>query len=213
MTRPESGTVGTVDAEAVDSFWSWWSERFREYLTSAISEDRVEQVADPLAARLRKVHPNLVFDLRPGTAGRIALVVGSDGGCSDDVVTQLLAAAPVPDEKWEYGRADAPVADPRELALKAGDRSIDLAQMRVGMHVDDLRLQLGLEVYHPELGELPEQQRESVVSTALNLVAGHAPPLRHRARRWVTCDPPENGLDLVELRERMAELDTWQPTS
>lgn len=211
MTRSEADTVDA--AVAVDSFWSWWTDRFREYLTTAIAEDRVEQVAAPLSARLRKVHPNLVFDLRPGTNARIALVIGSDGNCPNAVVEQLLAAAPESDEKWEYGRADAPIPDPRGLSLKAGDRTIDLAQMRVGMHVDDLRLELALEVYHPELAELPEEQRESVVTTALNVVAGHAPPLRHRARRSVTCTPPEDGLDLAELRKRMAELDQWQTTS
>ncbi len=210
MTQSEADTVDA--GEAVDAFWSWWSDRFREYLTTAIAEDRVEQVADPLSARLRKVHPNLVFDLRPGTNARIALVIGSDGNCPDAVVEQLLASAPEPDEKWEYGRADAPIPDPRDLSLKAGDRTIDLARMRVGMHVDDLRLELELAVYHPELAELPEEQRESVVTTALNVVAGHAPPLRHRARRSATCTPPEDGLDLAELRERMAELDRWQTT-
>ncbi len=211
MTRSDAGTADA--AAAVDSFWSWWSERFRDYLTNAIVENRVEQVIDPLSARLRKVHPNLIFDLRPGTNGRIALVIGSDGKCPDAVVEQVLASAPEPDEKWEYGPADAPIPDPREVSLKAGDRNIDLARMQVAMRVDDARLELELEVYHPELAEIPEQERESVVTTALNVVAGHAPPLRHRAKRSVTCTPPEDGLDLAELRERMADLDRWQTTS
>ncbi|MPZ66408.1 MAG: hypothetical protein GEU83_13150 [Pseudonocardiaceae bacterium] len=207
----EADTAGT--AVAVETFWSWWYDRFREYLTNAIVENRVEQVIDPLSARLRKVHPNLIFDLRPGTNGRIALVIGSDGKCPDALVDQVLASAPEADEKWEYGPADDPIPDPRELSLKAGDRNIDLARMRVAMHVDDARLELELEVYHPELADIPELERESVVTTALNVVAGHAPPLRHRARRSVTCTPPEDGLDLAELRERMAALDRWQTTS
>lgn len=202
------------DAATVRSFWSWWSGRFRDYLTEAVDEDRVEQVADPLVARLRKVHPNLIFDLRPGATARLALVIGSDGSCPDAVVEQVLAAAPEPDERWEYGPAAAPVPDPRDLALRAGDRSIDLARMRVEMHVDDRRLELELSVYHPELAEVTDEHRDSVVATALNLVAGHAPPLRHRVTRRLTCTPLDDGLDLAELRERLAELDTtWQPTS
>ncbi|MGH3978187.1 MAG: hypothetical protein ACRDRZ_04170 [Pseudonocardiaceae bacterium] len=195
------------DVPAVDAFWRWWSGRYREVLGAAIDEDRVEEVVAPLFARLGKVHPELICDLRPGATSRVALVIGARGECPEDLVVQLLAAAPEPDEQWEYGPADAPIADPRVLTLKAGDRSIDLARMQVGLQVDDEEMVAALDVYHPELGDLPAEHRDSVATTALNAVAGHAPPLRHRTRLRLTCTPPEGAVDLAELRVRLADLD------
>lgn len=206
MTSPD-------DSAAVETFWRWWSGRYREVLARAVDDGRVGEVIDPLVVRLRKVHPNLVADLRLGAAGpgetpRIALVIDALGPVPDGLVEQVLAAAPEPDERWDYGTGDAPIPDPRELVLRAGERNVDLARMVVGLALDPDEMMLELAVHHPDLGELSIEQQNYVASTALNAVAGHAPPQRYRATIRLARRPPDGAMDLAELRERLAALES-----
>lgn len=204
--------VTLPDGAAVDAFWRWWSGRYREVLAEAVDERRVGEVIDPLFARLRRVHPNLVCDLRlgasaPGTKPRIALVIEARGEVPEGLVEQLLAAAPAPDDRWEYGSMNIPITDPREIELSAGERTIDLARMLVGMQVDPDEMVVNLAVYHPELAEVSAEQQDFVARTALNAVAGHNPPRRYRAKLRLTRRAPEDAVDLAELRMRLAALE------
>lgn len=206
------GRVTDLDDAAVDAFWRWWSGRYRDVLAEAVDERRVGEVIEPLLARLRKVHPNLVCDLRlaaspPGTKPRIALVVEAGGEVPEGLVKQLLAAAPVPDDRWDYGSMNIPITDPRELQLPVGERTIDLAQMLVGMQVDPDVMVVNLAVYHPELSEVSAEQQDFVARTALNAVAGNAPPRRYRTKLRLTRRAPEDAVDLAELRMRLADLE------
>lgn len=208
VTVPDDAVA---DAAAVDAFWRWWSGRYREVLAEAVDEQRVAEVIEPLLARLRKVHPNLVCDLRlaaspPGTKARIALVIEAGGEMPEGLVKQLLAAAPESDDRWDYGSMNIPITDPRELVLTAGERTIDLARMLVGMQVDPDEMVVHLAVYHPELTEVSAEQQDFVTRTALNAVAGHNPP-RYRTKLRLTGRAPEDAVDLAELRMRLADLE------
>ncbi|HYZ07428.1 MAG TPA: hypothetical protein VE709_02300 [Pseudonocardiaceae bacterium] len=200
------------DDAAVDAFWRWWSGRYREVLAEAVDEQRVAEVIEPLLTRLHKVHPNLGCDLRlgvsaPGTKPRIALVIDARGEVPDGLVKQLLAAAPTRDDRWDYGSMNIPITDPRELELQAGERTIDLARMSVGMQIDPDEMVVHLAVYHPELAEVSAEQQHFVVRTALNAVAGHAPPRRYRTKLRLTHREPGDAVDLAELRVRLADLE------
>ncbi len=206
------GRVSVPDGAAVDEFWRWWSGRYRDVLAEAVDDQRVGEVIEPLIARLRKLHPNLGFDLRlgvaaPGTKPRIALVIEAREGVPEGLVQQLLAAAPVPDDRWDYGSMNIPITDPRELELQAGERTIDLARMLVGMQVDPDEMVVHLAVYHPELAEVSPEQQDFVARTALNAVAGHAPPRRYRTKLRLARREPGDAVDLAELRIRLADLE------
>jgi len=196
----------------VDAFWRWWSGRYREVLAEAVDEQRVGDVIEPLVTRLRKVHPNLHFDLRlgvaaPGTKPRFALVIEERGEVPEGLVKQLLAAAPRPDDRWDYGSMNIPITDPRAVELPMGERTIDLARMRVGMQINPDEMVVHLAVYHPELAEVSTEQQDFVARTALNAVAGNAPPRRYRTKLRLTRREPEDAVDLAELRMRLADLE------
>ena len=72
-----------------------------------------------------------------------------------------------------------PITDPRTLELQAGERTIDLARMLVGMQIDPDEMVVHIAVYHPELAAVSAEQQHFVVRTALNAVAGHNPPRRY----------------------------------
>lgn len=200
VTHPEQDR-----AEAIGTFWRWWSGRYRDVLAGAITEHRVRDVIDPLFARLTRVHPYLGADLQPGTDARVRLVIQDRGGAPEGLVEQVLAAAPEPDAYWEYG-PDEPISDPRVLNLPAGQRTIDLARMRVGVQLDEAEKVVDLAVSHPDLATLPPQLQDHVANTALNAVAGHDPPERYRARLRLVREPEADALDLAELREYLAKL-------
>lgn len=198
--------------DAIEAFWRWWSGRYRDTLARAIDEGRVAGVVDPLFARLRKVHPNLVADLRLGTASPgetppYALVIDANEEVPEGLIERMLAAAPAADDRWEYGTGEAPVPDPRTLVLSAGEHTVDLARMVVGMALDPDEMALELAVYHPDLAELPVEQQDYVASTALNAVAGHSPPRRYRAKLRLARKPPDGAMDLARLREELAALE------
>ncbi len=200
------------DAAAIEAFWRWWNRLYRAALTRAIDEGRVDDVADPLFARLRKIHPNLTADIRLGAAGpgqtpQIALLIDARDEVPRGLVERVLAAAPEPDERWVYGTGDGPIPDPRELVLPVGDRTVDLARMVVGMALDPDEMALELSVYHPDLDELPVEQQDYVASTALNAVAGHSPPRAYRATMRLARKPPDDAMDLARLREKLAALE------
>lgn len=200
VTQPGDDTI-----EAIETFWRWWSRRYRDVLASAVTEGRVREVIDPLFARLQKVHPNLTADLRPGTRARVTLVIYCRGECPDGLIEQVLANAPEPDEQWEYG-PDEPVDDPRVLKLPAGEQTIDLERMQVGVQVDEDDEVIDLAVFHPDLAQLAPRLQDHVADTALNAAVGHDPPQRYSAQLRLTREPEPGALDLAELRERLAGL-------
>lgn len=83
-----------------------------------------------------------------------------------------LAAAPPPDETWEYHAARQ--ADPAsfEAVLEIAEVRLELAGIRFAFTVDEERCQVDVTCVHPEIAVLPEGGRAQVTFLTLDWLLG-----------------------------------------
>ena len=158
---------------AIAAFWSWWPE-VRDQLDTGIREGSVRGHAEMIAERVNAIHSKLEWELAPGLNATHALVVTSAGEAElRAVAARWLAAAPAPDDLWEFHdirRADR--KDFRRATLAFGDLKIDVDEIRYAYTVDRQRGQIDVLCYHPGFAGAPEQVQGQVTYLTLDWLLG-----------------------------------------
>jgi Family of unknown function (DUF695) len=96
------------------------------------------------------------------------------------VAARWLAAAPAPDEIWEYHeirRADPTIFESR---LAFGDISLEVDEVRYAFSVDEQRGQIDVMCFHPAFAQAPEEVRAQVTFLTLDWLLGE-----DRVETWI----------------------------
>jgi hypothetical protein len=157
---------------AISAFWQWWPS-MRDVLDAAIQSGSVREHAEAIGQRVHAIHAELEWELTPGFGAQHALVVTSGGKAElRAVAARWLAAAPPPDDRWEYHdirRADPKVFDSN---LVFGDLKLEVEKVRYAFSVDDQRGQIDVLCYHPGFAGAPEQVQAQVSYLTLDWLLG-----------------------------------------
>ena len=107
---------------AIAAFWQWWPG-VRDQLDAGIRDGSVRAHAEMIGKKVDAIHGDLEWELTPGRTATHALVVTSAGNPGlRAVAARWLAAAPQPDDLWEYH--DIRIADPDVSATRSSSSAI-----------------------------------------------------------------------------------------
>ena len=142
--------------DTIADFWNWWrgaAPRFAEAFDTRrpLTADEIEEIT----SRVSSVQDGLVWEFGPGRGSRHALTVSAEGNIVLRRLTErLVQAGPAPDDTWEYYPARQPVPD---FSLAIAGQTLDADQWRFVLDVDESRLLINLEAFHPKLKKLPKE--------------------------------------------------------
>lgn len=195
----------------VTAFWSWWDREGH-----AVDPRRESPLSDALTERLAAIHPGLAWHFGPGDGSTHRLTV-SAGGVAEvrPAAERWLRSAPAPGPVWEFRSSQQ--ADPEALSqvLSIGGETLELAQVRFAIEVDDAAYRAHLQVHHPSYAALPDQLRQQVTYLLLDWLVGE-----DDVERWIghvepvvaTPEQPVTGDDVrraVVLLAEGRDPDEW----
>ncbi len=183
--------------EAIEAFWAWWTSEGRSQLADAIQSGEATDLPDRITALVQAIHPELQWQLAPGTTATHSLTVTPDGDPELRGITELwLRTGPGADETWEYHAARQPSDGP----VEAAGLTLDPTQVVFTFDFDDLYEQLDLMLDHESLLEVPREVALEVAFAALEAVIGE-----DGVERWVgivdLSDEELDGRPLTDLPE------------
>jgi hypothetical protein len=169
-------------------------------------------LVDEFHRHVDAIHPGLDWELGKGQVAQHVLVVTSAGNAElRSLAERWRLAGPEPDATFEY--ASARTADPSALESKLVLDGIELAlaDIRIGVTVDDDRQVLDLVVFHPRFPDLNESTRATVSYLMLDWLLGE-----DGVERWVgtinwTTEPPPAAVAPDALPEILAGLRARHP--
>jgi hypothetical protein len=160
------------EAETVAEFWQWWATA-RDDVAKTIRSGSVSDFAEGIGRRVHAIHPDLQWELSPGTTSEHALVVTSGGDATiRAVAARWLAAAPPADQTWSYRSVRA--ADPStfESVIELDGQKMELAQIRYGVVVNRESRQVDVACYHPAFGDVPDAVQGQITFLTLDWALG-----------------------------------------
>ncbi|KOV81111.1 hypothetical protein [Nocardia sp. NRRL S-836] len=190
--------------EAAQRFWEQWFELV-PVVSAALGDGEPHRVEDDLQALVHAMHPDLLFSLEQGHMAMYALVVtGQEDPRLRPYTDAWIAAAPPSDMVWEFHDSVPPVPDPTEVVVNLGAVKMLLGDFRIVAQVDGAVVDVA--VYHPALGQLTDQQRQTMTFLPLDVTLGER-LAGERLRRVETAQlEPEGTISLLELRSLVRTL-------
>ncbi|HEX6685579.1 MAG TPA: hypothetical protein VF062_22580 [Candidatus Limnocylindrales bacterium] len=165
---------------AIAEFWRWW-ESARGDLDKAIRAGAPQPFVGVISEHVNAIHRELEWELTPGLAAHHGLIVTAAGRPElRATAARWLAAAPAPDETWEYHsvrRADPTVF---ESVIAFGDIKLEVDKVRYAFTVDDDRGHVDVMCYHPSFADVPEDLQAQVTYLTLDWLLGE-----DRVEIWV----------------------------
>lgn len=160
------------EPDAIDAFWTWWKANARQ-LADAIATRNLEPWATPISERVHAIHPRLVWELGPGKQAQHHLCVAAAGDPVLRLTTEKwLAAAPAPDETWEYYPAKQRLEGVEGITIQVSDTLVPLDEFRILARVLPTRRLVDTTIYHPAFGTLAEDARVSLTFIFLDNLLG-----------------------------------------
>jgi DNA-binding MarR family transcriptional regulator len=175
-TRP-----GDDRARQINDFWSWWQQHEGEYRDQLQAGQLSARLTGDLGRAVRAVHPDLVWEVGPGTSAELALVVSAGGVAELRALSERwYRAGPARGSTWEYhaARQANPTRFDDEITLD--DRPVDLARTVVGAFADDRRAKLDVAVHHPDFADLSPRARAQATFLTLDWALGE-----DDVERWI----------------------------
>lgn len=190
--------------EAAQLFWERWFELVPA-VSAALGDGEPHRVEDELQDLVSALHPDLRFSLEQGHLAMYALVVtGQEDPRLRPYTDAWINAAPPSDMVWEFHDSVPPVPDPTEVVVNLGQVKVRLGDYRVVAQVDGDVVDVA--VYHPALGELSDQHRQTMTFLPLDVTLGER-LAGERLRRVETAElEPQGTISLLELRSLVREL-------
>jgi hypothetical protein len=192
-----------AEPAAIRDFWTWWLRNGTRLVARGRDAGGADYVKQ-LSRHVSRISPGLAWELGPGTVAEHQLVIFSESKDYAPVARRVLRAAPAPTPQWEYADARRPAEFFEDLTLGIRGQEFDSVDFRVGLMLN--RYSVDIAVYHPRLGELPEQERLSPVSIMLDHAIG-----QRDVGAWIGVVEPvlhelPNGIPLAMLRSVVAQL-------
>lgn len=191
-----------TSGDAIDAFWSWWSDGGSGQVAMADPETGTVALLDP---RVHAIDERLAWEIAPGSAAAHLLVVTADGDPEVRAVARRwLAAAPQADFVWSYADSRQPATTIDGRVLKFDGHEFDLGAVQVGVRRSGSRVDVT--VYHPRLADVAEDQRLGVCFVALDTALGE-----EMTETWIgelqpVTTPPLDGFGLTGLRAVVRDL-------
>lgn len=191
------------DAGAGDDFWTWWAAA-RGRIEAAIKAGEFDnRLVDDISRAVRKVHPNLAWELAKGQTSQHAFCVTPEGNAEvRPAALRWLASAPPPDETWEY-HAARQAAAVGGGAIQVGGQTFDWDDMRAISSWDEHRQRLDVRLWHDGFATAPDQVRQQVAFLFLDNLLGE-----DEVERWIgqvdLLEAPTGGRTPEELRAEVA---------
>src|SRR5262245_11533121 len=112
-----------------DGFWTWWAS-WRDRIAMAIDQQQLEgTLAGVVTRAVKRVHPEMAWELGVGEAAKYALVLSPEGNAEvRPAALRWLASAPPADAIWEYHASRQ--ASPKTPVLDVAGMRIDFGEMR-----------------------------------------------------------------------------------
>ncbi len=183
-------------------FWSWWSTA-RDPIADGISSGAIdERLVQEMSAAVAAIHPDMAWQLAPGTAAQHAFCLSPEGRADlRQVALRWLDTAPPADGTWEF-HASKP-ASPQLGGLDIGGSQLNLSEVRAITSWDKSTRRLDVRLWHPTFPSLPNQVTHQVAFLFLDNLLGE-----DDVERWIgsvdVLEAPTGGRTPEELR---AEVD------
>jgi hypothetical protein len=195
------------DAQPIQRFWQWWADAGRSAAEAGIGGAGFDRFTGEMTARVKAIHPNLAWELAPGTRAKHALVVTAAGVPERrrDAERWYQSAPPV-SAIWEYHPARQ--ASPAALrnVLEFGGQQLNLADLMFDLHVNTDRAVIDTVVFHPAFANMTPEERGQVGFLALDWALGEDGVSRWIGRYSASADRPATGLQADGLIETVQGL-------
>lgn len=204
---PEQGAEG--EATAIAEFWSWWAAEGHDRAAAVFDGGADRRASTDLARDIgRHVDAigGLAFETGAGRKARHVLVVTAAGNPDlRDRAARWLAAAPPPDDAFEYADTRQPVRNPAGLAIGLeGGRSIDVASTAVA--IEEAPGKVHVSLWHEGFADLPDAARGQITFLLLDALLGEAAVEKYIG--GVSWAPPGSlpTIPLIDLPEVVARV-------
>ncbi len=197
-----------ADAHArAEAFWKRWYELAPE-VNAALGDGVPQRVHHQIAEAVRKLHPELTFDIEHGEQAVYALVVSSRENPELRPYTDAwMAGAPRGDTIWEFHDSIPPVPDPTQVTVNLRGGTYPLDQMRIAAQVDAAGGLVDVAVYHPGFADLDSEDRTALTFLPLGATLGERLAADRIGRVETAEREPQGAIGLLEFRELVRELD------
>ena len=191
---------------AIAGFWAWWRDEGAASTAAALAEGTPNLVGDAISEQVRRIDPQLAWELAPGSVSEHQLVVTCAGDPALRALAHrwLLAALPA-DATWSFSDQRPPAQDPEALPLSSeggpdiGFSEVQLSARRTGNRFDVV-------VHHPAFPSLPKEARLQVAFLALDGAPGETDVELWIGTVEVAESSPLDGFGLTALRAVVQDL-------
>lgn len=160
-------------AGAVVDFWEWWSAEGGAAVDAAITDGDPGREVEAISKRVGAMHPELDWELGPGSLSRHQLVVSAGGDPAlRALARRWLRAAPAPTTVWEYADLRGPSTDLGGQTLSVGGR--DLPFSEVVLTARRQRARVDVTLFHPLFADVDDHTRLQLTFLALDATLGEA---------------------------------------
>jgi Family of unknown function (DUF695) len=197
--------------DAIAAFWAWWPGARAELERVAGGERGPEQpFTAMLAERVSAMHPDLAWEIGPGSSRRFAFCVTAAGNPpAREAAARWLLAAPE-EHDWEFLRS-RPAVPELDFVLRLGAAMVKVSDIRfqLGERADEELVDVTVD--ERSLRGLTLEQRQAAAFLALDHVLGEADVERFlgnvdlRPVRWRTQDARELRAAVQRLAVARAE--------
>jgi hypothetical protein len=160
-----------------------------------------------MTARVKAIHPDLAWELSPGTRAEHALVVTAAGAPAlRRAAERWYWNAPPVNATWEYHPARQASPAALENVLTFGGQHLNLPDLEFDLHVNNDRDVVDTIVFHPAFATMPAEARGQVGFLVLDWALGEDGVSRWIGRYSTTAERPAAGVRADGLLETVAGL-------
>jgi hypothetical protein len=184
----------------IAAFWKEWAG-IRPHVLAALDRRQPDAVADAVSDAVRRLHPDLEWELAAGTAGAQHALAVSAGGRAElrSLAQRWWLAAPPADARMEYHPARQRDPNAATAVLTLEDIDLPAAELVAGTRLDTRRHRLDLQVHHPLMPLLSDDARLQLVFLSLDAALGEDDVERWIGTVDVALDEPLDAVPLSSL--------------
>lgn len=159
MSDAGEGTKG------IERFWAAWPD-LRPQLDAAIAAKDYGDLPDRITALVQAIHPRLEWELGKGEEAEHGFTVSAAGITAHRHLSEAWRDdAPAADATWEFHSARRPQ---RGWTMEIGGVSVDAADVRVELEIDESTERVHVGLHHPSFSEVSEDLMGTITFLTLD---------------------------------------------